>query len=85
MIHAKMMVVDGCIALVGSANMDLRSFRLNFEVHALIGDEYTSRALERSFFIDLAQTKEIDLQAWRKRRWHSRVAEGAARLVSPLL
>lgn len=85
MIHAKMMVVDGVLALVGSANMDLRSFRLNFEVHALIGDGYTARALERSFTADLAQTKEVSLEAWRARSLGSRVAEGAARLVSPLL
>jgi cardiolipin synthase A/B len=85
MIHAKMMVVDGALALVGSANMDLRSFRLNFEVHALIGDGYTARALERSFAADLEQTKEVSLEAWRARSNHLRVAEGAARLVSPLL
>lgn len=85
MIHAKMMVVDGALALVGSANMDLRSFRLNFEVHALIGDAYTARALERSFAADLQQTREVSLREWRTRSMHLRVAEGAARLVSPLL
>lgn len=85
MIHSKMMVVDGNLALVGSANMDLRSFRLNFEVHALIGDGYTARALERSFELDLAQTREVVLEAWRSRPVRSRLAEGASRLVSPLL
>ncbi len=85
MIHSKMMVVDGNISLVGSANMDLRSFRLNFEVHALIGDEYTALSLERSFQYDLEQTVEVKLDVWRQRPTHLRVAEGAARLVSPLL
>ena len=85
MIHAKTMVVDGRIALVGSANMDLRSFRLNFEVHALVKDEATSRALEESFLADLRQSREILLTEWRARPLRSRVAEGAARLVSPLL
>lgn len=85
MIHSKAMVVDGALALVGSANMDLRSFRLNFEVHALIGDRYTARSLERSFLTDLGQTREVTLEAWRARSLHLRVAEGAARLVSPLL
>lgn len=85
MIHSKMMVVDGSLALVGSANMDLRSFRLNFEVHALIGDAYTARALERSFELDLERTREVVLEAWRSRPVRLRLAEGAARLVSPLL
>jgi cardiolipin synthase len=85
MIHAKSVVVDGDIALVGSANMDLRSFRLNFEVHTLIADEYTARSLEEAFRADLAQTREVDLDTWRARSAALQVAEGAARLVSPLL
>lgn len=85
MIHAKTMVVDGRTALVGSANMDLRSFRLNFEVHALIKDEVTANALEQNFLADLKQSREVTLADWRERPMHMRVAEGAARLVSPLL
>jgi cardiolipin synthase A/B len=85
MIHAKSMVVDGRLALVGSANMDLRSFRLNFEVHALISDEQTARALEEAFYADMKQTTEVALQSWRSRSLVLRVAEGGARLVSPLL
>ncbi|MBI5531106.1 MAG: cardiolipin synthase [Deltaproteobacteria bacterium] len=85
MIHAKTMVVDGHIGLVGSANMDLRSFRLNFEVHALISDEVTAHALEEAFHADLRQAREVTLTEWRARGRVLRVAEGAARLVSPLL
>jgi cardiolipin synthase A/B len=85
MIHAKTMVVDSRVALVGSANMDLRSFRLNFEVHALICDEVTARALDDIFQADLKQAREVTLEAWRTRSRLLRVAEGGARLVSPLL
>jgi cardiolipin synthase len=85
MIHAKTMVVDGRIVLVGSANMDMRSFRLNFEVHALIHDGPTARFLENCFAADLAQTREIALAAWQKRPLGYRIAEGAGRFVSPLL
>jgi cardiolipin synthase len=85
MIHAKTAVIDGALALVGSANMDLRSFRLNFEVHALIADEYTARSLEESFRADLTQSNEVSLSGWRSRGGLLRFAEGAARLVSPLL
>ena len=85
MIHAKSMVVDGRIVLVGSANMDMRSFRLNFEVHALIHDPSAARYLATCFADDLAQTREVELEPWRKRPMTYRIAEGAGRFVSPLL
>jgi cardiolipin synthase len=85
MIHAKTMVVDGRVVLVGSANMDMRSFRLNFEVHALLHDERTAKDLEARFVTDLAQTVPVTLSAWSQRPWRWRIAEGAGRLVSPLL
>jgi cardiolipin synthase len=85
MIHSKTMVVDGRIVLVGSANMDMRSFRLNFEVHGLIHDEATARELESQFGADLAQTEPVTLASWSDRPWRWRIAEGAGRLVSPLL
>jgi cardiolipin synthase len=85
MIHAKTMVVDGRIVLVGSANMDMRSFRLNFEVHTLLHDEATAKDLESHFLSDLAQTTPVTLAAWSDRPWRWRIAEGAGRLVSPLL
>jgi cardiolipin synthase A/B len=85
MIHAKTMVVDGRIILLGSANMDMRSFRLNFEVHALIHDTPTAGELEACFAEDLAKTMAIVLPTWRERRRRYRIAEGAGRFVSPLL
>jgi cardiolipin synthase len=85
MIHAKTMVVDGRIVLLGSANMDMRSFRLNFEVHTLIHDEATARTLEASFQDDLSHTVAVDRATWSKRPLGNRIAEGAGRLVSPLL
>jgi len=85
MIHAKTMVVDGRIVLVGSANMDMRSFRLNFEVHSLLHDEPTARHLEACFAADLAESVPVTLASWSRRPWRCRIAEGSGRLVSPLL
>ncbi|HKQ70733.1 MAG TPA: cardiolipin synthase [Polyangiaceae bacterium] len=85
MIHAKTMVVDGRIVLVGSANMDMRSFRLNFEVHALIHDAHTAQVLEACFEADLAETSLVTKAAWAARPLGWRIAEGAGRFVSPLL
>lgn len=85
MIHSKSMVVDGRLSMIGSANMDMRSFRLNFEVHAFVHDPSTANTLERRFELDLAKTETISLDRWQKRRFGQQVLEGAARLVSPLL
>jgi cardiolipin synthase A/B len=84
-VHAKTLVADGKVALVGSANMDLRSFRLNFEVHALVHDATTAATLRDAFQAYVADSRRVDLAAWQARSWTLRVKEGAARLVSPLL
>jgi len=85
MVHAKTMVVDSAVSLVGSANMDLRSFRLNFEVHALVHDAALAARLELEFGRDLAECRLVSLAEWRKRGARLRIYEGASRLVSPLL
>ena len=85
MIHAKTMVVDGTVAMVGSANMDLRSFRLNFEVHAVVRDAATAAQLEACFEADLAVSSPIDPVTFAARPWTQKVIEGAARLLSPLM
>jgi cardiolipin synthase len=84
-VHAKTLVVDGAVSLVGSANMDLRSFRLNFEVHALVHDPELAARLEVEFERDLEQSRLVSLAEWRKRPARLRMYEGASRLVSPLL
>jgi cardiolipin synthase len=84
-VHAKAMVIDGTVSLVGSANMDLRSFRLNFEVHALVHDRDVARRLEEGFAAYIAKSQLVSLPAWRERGLRLRMYEGAARLVSPLL
>jgi cardiolipin synthase len=84
-VHAKTLVTDRHVALVGSANMDLRSFRLNFEVHTLVHDETTAARLSRTFDAELADSRRIETDAWKARGWSPRLKEGASRLVSPLL
>jgi cardiolipin synthase len=84
-VHAKTLIADRKVALVGSANMDLRSFRLNFEVHALVHDKTTATLLGDTFGLLATESRRVELPAWGERRWTSRVKEGAARLVSPLL
>ncbi|WP_161781856.1 cardiolipin synthase [Thermanaerosceptrum fracticalcis] len=84
-IHAKTMMIDGIVSTVGSANMDQRSFELNFEVNAFIYDEETTQRLEKDFFEDLKHCQQIDLETFKERPLTNRFLESGARLLSPLL
>jgi cardiolipin synthase len=59
MLHAKTMVVDRELAVVGSANVDNRSFRLNFEIVAAIYGEVAADRLAREFEADLRRSREV--------------------------
>lgn len=83
--HAKTLVADGKIAMIGTANMDFRSFDLNFEVNAIIYDEETANELRRIFYEDLATAEKIDAAGWDNRPRYKQLLEQVARLVSPLL
>lgn len=84
-IHAKVLTVDGVASTIGSANMDQRSFLLNFEVNALIYNEVVTRRLERDFWHDLEHAQKIDLRVFHNRSIVKRFIESMARLLSPLL
>lgn len=84
-IHAKVLVADGTIASVGTANMDERSFNHNFEVNAFIYTREVAEALERQFFQDLEDSVEINLEVYRNKALPQRLTESVARLLSPLL
>jgi len=82
--HAKLMLVDGIFASVGTANMDIRSFDQNFEVNALIYDEETTKILEKYFLDDLQNCKHYSIEEWENRHWLNNSKEALARLLSPL-
>lgn len=84
-IHAKVMTMDGKIATVGSANMDIRSFTLNFEVNAFMYDEGIAGLLEEEFRNDLHYCVEITKEWYHRRKWWFKMKEAVARLISPLL
>ncbi|WP_257659088.1 cardiolipin synthase [Parapedobacter lycopersici] len=84
-VHAKTMVVDRKIAIVGTANMDQRSFDLNFEVNAVVYDVAIAQELGDVFDQDLLQASPIDPQVWEQRPLYKQLLEKTARLISPLL
>lgn len=84
-VHSKIAIVDGSFATVGTANLDVRSFRLNFELIGVLWDAKVVADLEALFEDDLAHSKEVDLATWRARGLSLRIAEGVGRLFAPLL
>ncbi len=84
-LHAKTIVVDGSWALVGSANLDFRSFSLNFELGALVFDRAFATLLEERFTGDLARSREVTLASVERRGFVERARLGLARLLAPLL
>lgn len=83
-IHAKTLLVDHVCASVGSANLDIRSLELNFEVNAFIYDKAVVRDLRMDIEEDLIRSEEILLKDFKQRRTYRKVLESFGRLVSPL-
>lgn len=84
-IHAKTIVADGKVCTVGTANMDMRSYCLNFEVNAFIYDDRVSNNLETQFFKDIEDCKVMTKEEYDKRSIALRIRESIIRLISPIL
>lgn len=84
-LHSKGVMTDGRVSSYGTANMDIRSFELNFEVNAVIYDEETTLRLEAQFLEDLKVCKEITPEIYEQRNLLIRIKEQGSRLLSPLL
>lgn len=85
LLHAKAITVDGMMALIGSANLDQRSFRINFEVTLAIYDLGFAQQLRALQLRYIEQSEPVDLEEWRKRSMVNRLIDSAASLFSPIL
>ena len=83
--HPKTISIDSEICSIGSANMDIRSFSINYELNAVIYDQAKTRELESAFLRDRAECEEFSIEAYRRSRSLSRFRDSLARLFSPLL
>ncbi len=84
-VHAKTVVADSRLSVVGTANMDIRSFDLNFEIMSVIYGKDFATKLEGVFFNDLEECREIIPEQWNKTGMIRRLSYAVARLVSSLL
>ena len=84
-VHAKTMVTDSNLSIIGTANMDYRSFELNFEVNSIVFDKEVSEKLRTVFFKDLEDAEQIDKESWINRPAYIQLPEKLARLFSHVL
>lgn len=85
LLHAKNVSIDGNLGIVGSSNVDLRSFQLNEEVSLLLLDRSSVASLEKIQRGFLKHSDPLDLKHWRRRGHPAMFAENIARLCAPLL
>jgi cardiolipin synthase len=85
MLHAKYVVVDDCVSAIGSANMDVRSFYINYEITAMFYDAPVTRDVAEVFERDLTESREVGRAQRTALPTPVRLAEATARLLSPLL
>jgi cardiolipin synthase len=83
--HAKVMIVDDEVLSCGTANMDIRSFTLNFEVNAMIYNAEKAQEMTAAFHADLSHCRRITKDSYLGRPLKVRFKEQTCRVLSPLL
>lgn len=84
-VHAKVMTVDGKIATVGTANMDIRSFELNYEINSVIYNDEITRQLEEMFLEDIESSRFITEEIINNAPKLTKAVEAIARVFSSIL
>ena len=83
--HAKALFVDDEIALVGTANLDERSLRLNYETNLAVYDPAFISELKRNLIYELSMSTSILLEQWLNRPMQQRILENFCNLLTPIL
>ena len=85
LLHAKHLSIDDEIAVIGSSNIDIRSFLLNGEASLILYDQAATAGLQAEQAITIASSDLLDSADWGRRSLPTKLVENIARLVSPLL
>lgn len=84
-LHNKVLIIDQKVSLVGSANFDIRSFQVDFELSALIYSSETAKRLHEDFLHDLQDSTLLDYREFSQRKLWQRIKEANAALLAPML
>jgi cardiolipin synthase len=85
LLHAKTLVADRHVSVVGSTNLDFRSFQFNAECNVVTFDDQVGATLAAIFEGDLRDSREIKLDEWRRRGTRHRIADRFAAMLTPFL
>lgn len=83
--HAKTISIDGQTLFVGSTNLDIRSFLINFEYSAIMKSKTLCEAHDAQFEADKAFSKMFTVEYWKNQKWYKKAFAALCRLLSPLL
>jgi cardiolipin synthase len=81
-LHAKSFVADGEVALVGTVNMDYRSFQLHYECAVMLYGSKAIRDILRDMEGVMKRSRQVDLATWKKRPWRRRALERVLKIFS---
>jgi len=84
-LHSKTIMIDSKVCSVGTANMDVRSFKINFETQAFIEDIAITQELEDAFRRDMEDCRALTLETYNQRKSIVKIKESISRLFSPLI
>ena len=84
-LHSKTVVSDDAFTTIGSTNVDVRSYTLDFEINAYLYDPAMALQMKEAFLRDEADSERIDPVRWQQRPLFEKFKESFARLFSPLL
>lgn len=84
-LHSKLLIIDDDLTIIGSANMDFRSFEHNFEINAFVYDRGFAARMAAVFGEDAAQCRSVAPGAWFRRPRSRRLAESFMRVFAPLM
>jgi cardiolipin synthase len=84
-LHSKTIVIDSEVGTVGTANFDIRSFKLDYEVIALMYNQKIAKELEADFKFDLKSCRRFTLKTWQETPFKKRLFYSICRLASPLM
>ena len=85
MLHSKYVIVDGSLCAIGSSNMDVRSFGLNYEITLIADDAYLVELLRGNDERNRERSRELTYREWRDQPWHVHYVDNVCRLWSSLL
>jgi cardiolipin synthase len=85
LLHSKTVSIDANVGVIGSANLDTRSFALNFEATLFIYDSDLASVLRMLQMSYIADSDDVFLEEWRARPYWRQIVDNSARLLGPIL